>query len=164
MVRRWWPVLVAGVVAVVAVAAWLVWPSAPPSRARVYLSFTACLLTGAEGVAGAGAPAWAGLQDASLATRAKVQFVAVVGEATVANASPYLASLVQRQCRVVVAVGAAQVGAVAAAAPQWPRVRFVVVVGDGGSRGNVTRVDGSADQVRARVAGLVESAVAADGH
>jgi len=48
--------------------------SAP--RARQYLAFTACLLTGSRGLAGAkGAEAWAGMQAASLATRAKVEYL-----------------------------------------------------------------------------------------
>ena len=52
--------------------------SAPP-RARQYLAFNACLLTGSRGLAGPqAAQAWAGMQDASLATRAKVEYLSAM--------------------------------------------------------------------------------------
>ncbi len=160
--RRWWPAGLAGVVVLVAGVVWLVWPSPPPQRARPYLAFTACLLTDARGVVGVdAAPVWAGLEDASLATRAKVQFLQVTSGSTVADAQPFLASLVQRQCAVVVAVGAPQVGAAVAGAAKYPDVRFVLVGAGGASGGNVTWVDGGPAQVRARVAQVVEADVAA---
>lgn len=46
----------------------------PPARARIYIAFTACLLTDGTGLAGHDAAAtWAGMEEASLATHAKVQ-------------------------------------------------------------------------------------------
>jgi hypothetical protein len=54
------------------------WPgsggrSLPPSRARVYENVDACLLTGARGVADpAVAQVWAGMEDASRATTARM--------------------------------------------------------------------------------------------
>ncbi|MGH3190248.1 MAG: hypothetical protein ACRDPY_35980 [Streptosporangiaceae bacterium] len=43
---------------------------APAPSARQYLGFDACLLTGSRGLTGPqAAQAWAGMQDASLATR-----------------------------------------------------------------------------------------------
>src|SRR5262249_6154599 len=76
------------VIAVAAVAAglvvWALWPAGAPPRARPYLAFTACLLTDGQGIGGAAArPVWAGMSDASLATRVKVQYLPSVGAATV---------------------------------------------------------------------------------
>lgn len=156
--RRWW--LVGGLAAVVlAGAAWLWWSSRPAPRARQYLTFTACLLTDGQGVRGAAAPVWAGMQDASLQTRAKVEFLPVVGESTTANALPYLAGLVQRHCDVILAAGPAQVDAVRADASRYPRIRFVVV-GAELSGPNVVSVNmSSPDGVRRQVAETVAEAV-----
>jgi basic membrane lipoprotein Med (substrate-binding protein (PBP1-ABC) superfamily) len=72
---------------------------------------------------------------------------------------PYLASLVQRHCDVVVAVGPAQVDAVSAQAGRYPGIGFVAV-GRARSGRNVTVVDGtSAQQVRDRISGLIRTAV-----
>jgi basic membrane lipoprotein Med (substrate-binding protein (PBP1-ABC) superfamily) len=149
-------VVVAAAVALVAV----IGSSAPPPRARQYLAFTACLLTGSQGLSAAGAgPAWAGLQQASLATRAKVQYLPVMTGTTAAAAAPYLASLTTRHCSVIVAVGAPQVAAVAAAARRYPSVRFAVVGGGAAGR-NVTAITGGAAQVKSVIDGLVTTAVA----
>jgi basic membrane lipoprotein Med (substrate-binding protein (PBP1-ABC) superfamily) len=163
--RRWVWVAAAAAVVVSAVVVWWVWPSRREvPRARPYLDYTACLLTDGQGIAGVAArPVWAGLEDASLATHARVQYLAVVGESTVANALPYLSSLVQRRCAVVVAVGAAQVAAVNAAAAKYPGVRFVVVGGpaDGG---NVIGLNGLSDtQVRDRIRVILTDAVHSAG-
>jgi basic membrane lipoprotein Med (substrate-binding protein (PBP1-ABC) superfamily) len=129
-------------------------------RARPYRDVTACLLTDAHGVTGAeAAPVWAGMQEASLATLAKVQFLEVDGPETVDNARTYLGSLVLSRCDLVIAVGAAQVGAVKADAGSYPDVRFVVVGGDA-TAGNIVRVDaGPAAQVSAAVSRIVADAV-----
>lgn len=161
MRRRWWIWAGAGV-ALAALVVWWLWPSAQPEapRARQYLDYTGCLLTDAQGVAGPVArPVWAGMQDASLATHARVQYQQVVGEATVGNALPYLSSLVQRRCAVVVAVGPAQIEAVRTVAAKYPAVRFIVVGGNA-TGGNVTVVNGMPDaQVRDRIRVLVTDAV-----
>ena len=144
LVRRWWWAGAAVVVVLGLLIAWLVWPSPPPPapRARPYLEYTACLLTDAQGLAGPTAvPVWEGMQDASLDTHAKVQYQAVFGEATEGNALPYLASLLERKCRVVLAVEQAQIAAVRTDAPKYPQVRFVVV-GGSASGANVTEVTG----------------------
>lgn len=132
--------------------------AASPARARQYLSFTACLLTDSRGLAGpSAAQVWAGMQDASLATDAKVEYLPVYGT-TAAAAQPYVASLVQRRCGMVLAVGAAPVSAVAADAGRYPAVRFVAIGATSGSR-NVTTVDPANGQVRAGVARLIRAAV-----
>jgi hypothetical protein len=159
--RRWWligassPVLVAGLV-------WLLWPAAEPApRARQYLDFTACLLTDEHGVTGAdAAPVWAGMQDASLATHAKVQFLTVEGPQTAANALPFLASLAQGRCDMVFAAGTIPVAAVDEGASRFPKVRFYVV-GRVVSHDNVTVLSGSSTaQIRTAARKAVTSAVA----
>jgi basic membrane lipoprotein Med (substrate-binding protein (PBP1-ABC) superfamily) len=159
--RRWWLGGALGALLVTAVLVWALGPSSEPQpRARQYLAFTACLLTGADDIAGAdAAPVWAGMQDASAQTRAKVEYLSVSGPATKENAGPFLASLVSRHCDVVLVVGSAQVAAAGDIASTTPAVRFVVVGGDLGGR-NVTRIDRSSpEKVRTAVRDAVVSAV-----
>jgi hypothetical protein len=160
ILRRWriWAAATAVVVAL-GLGVWWLWPSSPP-RARPYLDWTACLLTDGRGTVGPpAAAAWAGMQDASSATHARVQHVPVAGGTTVGDALPYLAGLLQRRCAVVVAVGDAQVAAVATDAARYPAVRFVVV-GGSASGGNVTVLNGLSDpQLRDRIRVLVVNAV-----
>ncbi|MFC3503112.1 hypothetical protein ACFOOK_19325 [Micromonospora krabiensis] len=122
----WWPVAAAALVAAVVVG-WALWPEDEPEpRQREYRAETACLLTGAQGVTAPEArPVWAGMQEASLATRVKVQFLEVDGPQTAENAETFLASLVQGRCDVMLLVGEAPVDAVAATAARFPAARFV---------------------------------------
>jgi basic membrane lipoprotein Med (substrate-binding protein (PBP1-ABC) superfamily) len=117
------------VVVIFAGGLWFWWPAPapPPPRARPYLDFTACLLTDDQGIAGPSAPVWAGLQDASLATRAKVQYLAVPGPQTESNALPFANSLAQRQCDLIFAAGVAPVAAARAVAPGYPAIHFYLV-------------------------------------
>lgn len=145
--------LVAGLV-------WALWPAPQPPeppRARQYLAYTACLLTDDHGTQGpAAAPVWAGMQDASLATRAKVQFLVVTGPQTAENAAPFVASLAQSHCDLVFAAGRAPSAGVRRSAPTFPRVRFFLV-GDPNPGGNISSVDGRTPElVRASVAGILE--------
>ncbi|TML21546.1 MAG: BMP family ABC transporter substrate-binding protein [Actinobacteria bacterium] len=162
MFRRWWIWGAAAAVVVAGLVTWLVWPAPaqPPPRARVYLEYTACLLTDQHGVAGSPARSvWDGMEDASLATHAQVQYDAVMGEQSLGNALPYLSSMVDRRCGVVLAVGAAPTAAVGAVAAKYPGVRFVVVDGTA-TGGNVTGLRGlSGPQLRDRVRVLVTGAV-----
>jgi hypothetical protein len=99
------------------------------------------------------------MQDASLATRAKVQYLAAVDATSVADVRPFVTSLVQRHCDLVLAVGAVPVAAVVAEAGANPSVRFVTV-GGGRPAGNVRVVEaGSPAQVRDRIAAVVTAAV-----
>ncbi|HEX9536961.1 MAG TPA: hypothetical protein VGA04_02150 [Streptosporangiaceae bacterium] len=138
--RGWWRALSprrrfltgGGAAALVLLAAGLLlWPSSSgdtTSGAREYLaSFTACLLTDSHGLAPTEtALVWRGMENASLATQAKVEYMPVMSGSTAAAAAPYLASLLQRHCNVVVATGPAQVAAVRAQARRFPSVQFVV--------------------------------------
>ena len=148
--------------ALAGVLAWALWPApAEQPRARQYLDFTACLLTDEHGLAGADAkPVWAGMQEASLQTRAKVQYLSVTGPQTVPNALPFLASLAQRKCSVIFAAGPVPVGAVRQSASKFPDARFVVVGAGGATQRNVSTVEGrSATEVQAAVKRIVVDAV-----
>jgi basic membrane lipoprotein Med (substrate-binding protein (PBP1-ABC) superfamily) len=122
-----------GLLVAAAVLTWILWPSPRPEqpRARQYLEFTACLLTDDQGIVGTtGKPVWAAMQDASLATLAKVQYLAVAGPQTESNAVPFANGLAQRHCDLVFAAGAAPVAAVRVAAQSFPSQRFFVVTAD----------------------------------
>jgi basic membrane lipoprotein Med (substrate-binding protein (PBP1-ABC) superfamily) len=67
------------------------------------------------------------MQSASLATHAKVSYLAVSGPQTEENATTYLGSLVVQQCDVIIAAGAAEQAAVITDAGQFRSVRFAVV-------------------------------------
>jgi hypothetical protein len=163
--RRYWWLLVSALAGAAGLGVFLaLWLGdggqyVPPVRARVYSAFSACLLTGPRGLADPQAmPVWAGLQDASLATRAKVTYLTVAGPATVGNAVPYLGSLVARHCDVIVAVGTTQTAAVRADSGRFRGVRFVEI-GSAMARPNVTVVPARpAAAVRSRVASVVEAA------
>lgn len=158
--RRWWVAAAAAVV--VAVLTWALWPAEtpPPPRARQYIDFTACLLTGERGITEPeAASVWKGLQQASTATKAKVQYLAVTGPQTVDNATTFVATLAQTNCDLVLAVGELPVASVNKSAPTFPDTRFFVVRGTA-TRANVTIVDGqTSEQVTAAVENLVTRAV-----
>lgn len=151
-------------VVIVAVLVAALWPDdvAEP-RAREYRDVTACLLTGSAGVTDpAAAPVWAGMQDASLDNRAKVQFLEVDGPQTADNAASYLASLVQSRCDLILTVGEAPTGALARDAVRYPQASFVLVA-DGATTvdaDNVTVVsEADPAAIQQQVRQLVDSAV-----
>jgi basic membrane lipoprotein Med (substrate-binding protein (PBP1-ABC) superfamily) len=140
--RGWTVAAVLLAVAVLAGVTVALWPKParvlPPTRDRVYSAQRVCLLTGPAGLADpATAQVWGGLEDASVKSRAQVSYLSVAGVDTAANAAPYLASLADGRCDLVLAVGSAPVGAVALDAPKFPQVKFLVV-GGGAARSNVT--------------------------
>ena len=132
--------MAAAVVVAGAVLTVVLWPRGrelPPTRARVYTDASACLLTDSTGITSSPASAvWAGMQTASVRTRTRVSYLAVNGDGSVANAVPYLNTLAQRKCNLVIAIGAGQVGAVRQRAAAYPAVRFAVPAGQ--STGNIT--------------------------
>jgi hypothetical protein len=127
--RLWWffPIVAAGVVATI-----LLWPKAPPApQARQYLAASACLLTDPGGVvAGSpGAPVWAAMESASLASHVMVSYLSDTGPSGV---MPMLNTLVRRQCGVIITAGAPS-GAVIAAARANPHQRFLLVLAADGA-------------------------------
>ncbi|WP_405553258.1 BMP family ABC transporter substrate-binding protein [Streptomyces sp. NBC_01171] len=170
--RRAW--IAAGAVLVVAVAVG-VWvqlagrqDGPPDTRARQYREFDACLLTGDKGIAEGtrAASAWEGMQRASSETRARINYVPVTGAQSVTNTRPFLNSLMQRQCGVLIAVGAPQSRVAQEAAAQHPEVWFVLVDGAStagrGKAGNVTVAEPD-DSLPGAVADVIRRAVDASG-
>ncbi|MFG1954727.1 hypothetical protein [Micromonospora sp. NPDC048830] len=136
MKRLRWPVVLASllVVGLAVGVTWAFWPRdqvAPQPRERQYEAFTACLLTDDQGLAGelAGA-AWAGMQRVSVAESIRVQYLAVAGPQTSANALAYFNTLALDGCRVVVAVGEAPVAALEQGRSRFPGSRYVTVGSD----------------------------------
>ena len=120
--------LAAGAFVVAAAAlTWALWPSNPATapQARHYLNVSACLLTDSRGIAPGtpGAPAWAAMQNASLATHVMVSYLPDTGSG---NATVMLSTLVQRHCGVIITTGTAA-RPVLAAARANPHQRFLVV-------------------------------------
>ena len=136
----------------------------PSARARTYESVDACLLTGAQGLADpVAAQAWAGMEDASRATAARVSYLAVTGPATEAEAEPFAGTLLMSGCKVVVASGAAERAAALAEAGRFGSVRFVVAGATTGSPPNVTALAFTPSGLRSAVASAVEAGVHAAG-
>jgi hypothetical protein len=155
------------VVAVVAGVglAYALWPSSPPAkvgvppaRTRTYSTFEACLLTGSRGLNEPGAgDVWAGMQDVSDATSIRVSFLSASGPQTAAGVLPYANALVQRECRVILAVGAAEVDAAMATALKAGGVSYVLV-GSGKAAAHVT-VIAAGDGVRQAVSRAVRASL-----
>ncbi|MCH5673860.1 hypothetical protein [Streptomyces gilvus] len=147
-------------------------PPIPATRARHYTETDACLLTDRHGINAAPAAAvWQGMQDASLTTHARVSYSSVTGEQSTANARPFLNSLLQGSCEVVLAVGGPEVEAAREATGQYAKLGFVLVGRGSGSKGqgkgkagadNVAWVPAD-DGLRAGVAAAVKRAVDARG-
>jgi hypothetical protein len=158
--RCWRFTIASGVLALAVIGGFLVFaPGSPPPRARRYLDFTACLLTDSHGVTGkTAAPVWAGMGQASLRTRARIQYLPVFGPATVPNAQPYLASLVQRRCGVIVGAGGVPAAAASNAAARYPHIRFIAV-GPYRTGGNLTSVNGADPATPATITRLIVDAV-----
>jgi hypothetical protein len=136
----------------------------PPARARVYENVDACLLTGPQGLADpSSAQAWAGLEDVSRATSARVSYLAVTGPATEAAAVPFAGSLLVRGCKVVVASGPAERAAALSEAGRFASVRFVVEGTAPGAPSNVTALVFTPSGLRAGVASAAEAGVRAAG-
>ncbi len=156
----------AGVV-IAGLLTWILWPAAPapePPRARQYLAFTACLLTDQHGVQGPdAAPVWAGMQDASLKTRAKVQYLEVSGPQTPENAATFVNSLAQGKCDQVFAAGSTQAEATVNSAGTFPKVKFYVV-GKRTGPNNLSILDArTPEAIRSAVADTITSAVNRSG-
>ncbi|GAA4262717.1 hypothetical protein [Dactylosporangium darangshiense] len=130
-----WQVLAGAGVLVVVVAllvTWLAWPDDKPApRERQYKSTTACLLTDDKDLAGDLAKAaWAGMQDASLATLIKVQHLAITGPQTPANALTFYNSLGVQHCTVIIAAGDVPVAAMTQGYAGFPDIKQAAVGGD----------------------------------
>lgn len=174
---RWpgrWEMAVLGVVAVAGTVAALMVSGArlpwspggralPPARARSYENVDACLLTGPRGLADpVAAQEWAGLEDASRATTARVSYLAATGPATAAGTAPFVGSLLVRGCQVIVAAGVPERAAVLADAARYPETRFVVA-GPAAGAPNLAALPFTPSGLPAAIASAVESGLRAAG-
>ncbi|WP_093089841.1 hypothetical protein [Pseudonocardia oroxyli] len=131
----------------IGLVAWSWWPE--PPRARQYRPVAACLLVDDDITRGPAASAWAGMQDASTESLARVQYIEIQGPPTAESATSTLAGLTTSgRCTAVVAVDERAITAARAEAGAHPDLAFVLVDGGGGEQGspNVTVIDGSSTE------------------
>jgi hypothetical protein len=116
------------VLAVAVPSAWFFWPrSQPVVLERVYHG-DACMLTGSAGInTPTSSAAWAGVRAGATKRGARASFFTVSGPQTQAQARPMLASLLQRKCSVIVAVGSVPAAVARAGASKASSVTFVLV-------------------------------------
>lgn len=147
-------------VLVTAMAAWgILSTNATPSRARPYLAFKSCLLTDSHGISGnQAALAWAAMEDVSVKTHAMAQYLPAFGPPTVGNTLPYLASLAQRRCDIVVTAGDVPGATAVANAGQFPNVRFIIIGGQE-SHGNITAISPQPPIMHAALASAITAAL-----
>jgi basic membrane lipoprotein Med (substrate-binding protein (PBP1-ABC) superfamily) len=136
-------------------------PYTPVRRARTYSAYTACLLTGPNGITeAASAPVWAGMESASDATHAQVSYLALQGPQTSSNAADYINALAMRGCTLILTSGTTAGQGAANRAAALPRIDFITVGAPAGKAANVTAVTATAPSVITRtVSALVTKAV-----
>lgn len=154
----WWTAGAAVAVAGVALVAWLQSSpdrELPPSRATEYKDFQACLLTGPQGLANPlVTPLWDGMHDASKTTRAKVSYLATDNS----DPAPFITTLLQRKCDVVITIEAAHNVAAAQLAPKHTDVRFAQV-GGSSTAANVVALPADSAGQKAAVTQLISGLV-----
>jgi hypothetical protein len=101
------------------------------SRERHYKATTACLLTDDQGLTGDLAKiVWAGMQEASLESRIKVQYLAITGPQTAANGASYYNTLGLRKCTIILAAGETPVAAMVIGADQFSGIDNIAIGAD----------------------------------
>ena len=170
-VKRLWWVIAAVCVGAAVILAVVLWPGAsggrnlPPTRARVYGAWRACMVTGPSGLGDPqAASVWSGMEQASAKTSAKVSYLSVAGDDTAGNARSYLATAAGEQCDLVIAVGGPQVRAVGSVAGQFPQTRFAAV-GQTGAGSEVSQIAASpSDGITAATVSAIETAYSSAPH
>jgi len=156
--------LIGGALAVAAAGtiAVLLWPAddhPQPARERAYKATTACLLTDDKGLMGDTArAAWAGMQEASLATLIKVQHLAITGPQNSANGLSYFNALGMQNCTVIIATGHAPVAAMVEGHDRFPHTKHVAVGGDTADTPLTTVAAESPATIQARIREIVATA------
>lgn len=142
--KPWWWGSIAGVVVIVAVVVWLVWPDPPDRtpRALEYRDFDVCVLVGTGGITGEpAAAAWAGLQKVAAEATVRLSYLTVTGPQTEEQAELFVPTLVQQGCDIIVAVGSNQAAAAGALTAMYPDIGFLSVE-------SAAEADGVATQVK----------------
>jgi hypothetical protein len=143
---------------IAAVVTWIAWPDQkpPPPRERQYKATTACLLTDDHDLNGDLAKAaWAGMQEASVASLIKVQHLAITGPQTAANGLTYYNTLGVQHCTVIIAAGDVPVAAMTRGIGSFPQIKNVAVGGEPHGK-EITTIDStSADAVRTGAKAIV---------
>ena len=121
----------ASAAAVAGLIVWVLFPQEDQGREpreREYLQTTAGLLTDEQELRGEVArSAWAGMQEASLATRIKVQYLAITGPQEAANGLSFYNTLGLRQCTVIIAAGPVPAAAMALGSDQFGGIENVAI-------------------------------------
>lgn len=131
--RRQWLITVGVCLpAVIAGAAWALWPDQDGEvRERRYSAETACLLTDEHGVTREpGRTAWESMREISVDSLVKVQHVAITGAQDPANALVFYNTLAVQRCTVIVAAGDLPAAALREGRSRFPGIEQVTVTGD----------------------------------
>jgi basic membrane lipoprotein Med (substrate-binding protein (PBP1-ABC) superfamily) len=113
----------------------------PAKRARTYSAYSACLLTGPNGITdAASAPVWSGMQSASDTTRAQVSYLPLQGPQTASNAADYINALAMRGCELILTAGTAAGQGAADRAAALPHIEFITVDAPAAKAANLTVV------------------------
>jgi basic membrane lipoprotein Med (substrate-binding protein (PBP1-ABC) superfamily) len=95
------------------------------------------------------------MQNYSHATAVRISNVPVIGPATTRNASQYLAGLIQRRCRVIIAVGNTETAAAETAARSHPSTGFIILtsasITPGTNSANLLAIDQTDTQLVAKI-------------
>jgi basic membrane lipoprotein Med (substrate-binding protein (PBP1-ABC) superfamily) len=148
----------------IAILAYALWPASRPAdvadpRTRVYVNYSACLLTGPSGTAQNPATAvWAGMQQASNRTSERISTLPITGPQNVATAEQFLNTLALRNCNLIITAGTLPDQAAEARATAFPHQRFLVVGGTSAQSNLSFLPDGSPSSLTA----VVQNAVTTD--
>jgi hypothetical protein len=120
----------------IGILAYALWPSSHPAavdpRTRVYVDYSACLLTGSAGTTqNPAAAVWAGMRQASNHTSERISTLPINASQNLATAEQFLNTLALRDCDLIITAGALPDQAAEARATAFPRQRFLVIGGTG---------------------------------
>jgi basic membrane lipoprotein Med (substrate-binding protein (PBP1-ABC) superfamily) len=121
----------------IAILAYVFWPGSHPAavvdpRTRVYVDYSACLLTGPAGTTGNPAAAiWAGMQQASNHTSERIRTLPMTGPQNLATAEQFLNTLALQSCDLIITTGDLPNEAAEARATAFRHQRFLAVGGIG---------------------------------
>jgi hypothetical protein len=134
---RNWSIMAAVALVGIAIPAYVFWPASHPAavvdpRTRVYVDYSACLLTGPAGTTQNPAAAiWAGMQQASNHTSERIRTLPMTGPQNLATAEQFLNTVAMQNCNLIITAGDLPDQAAEARATAFPHQRFLAVGGTG---------------------------------